>query len=78
MNAAPAHPERESGSAPDAGPEVDPEGDSGSPSREADSPEPQAESAKPPAVRRNLDPEDWAGSSGSGEQWLLRERPPHW
>jgi hypothetical protein len=30
------------------------------------------------AVTGNVDPEDWAGSPGSSEEWLLRERPPHW
>jgi hypothetical protein len=26
----------------------------------------------------DLDPEDWAASADSGNERLLRERPPHW
>jgi hypothetical protein len=47
-----------------------------------DRPEPAgAASAAGEQVRhqqKDIDPEDWAASSGSKDEWLLRERPPHW
>jgi hypothetical protein len=66
MNAIPVQPEPE----PRPGPEA--------PAVEADSPAPEADHPKRAAVTRNVDPEDWARSPGSTEEWLLRERPPHW
>jgi hypothetical protein len=38
--------------------------------------EPPARRPRPAAV--DVDPEDWAASSGTGDERILRERPPHW
>lgn len=33
---------------------------------------------RPRAPRPDVDPEDWAASTGSNDDRLLHERPPHW
>ena len=41
-------------------------------------PERGARAAGPRVTERDFDPEDWAAASANGDEWLRRERPPHW
>jgi hypothetical protein len=44
----------------------------------ADRPDPVDPPGAPAGAAVGVDPEDWAASTGSSDERLLRERPPHW